>query len=268
MFSKRTTILFYPDVTKFGFVAYRLCRFLRYRITNDPTQQYDVAFKRKDGTRTDPAALNDLPMDVDRIINSRSHDISKNRVDAVQEEVFSYPTAVDPTTHQGEALKKSDENALRDCEIITCPIPEDSVDPDYVYQKLINNETGDDQTLDYRVTIIGNQIPAVVLKYHPLKRKRFVDISGADLATADSVFNDEEQAKILEFARAMGIDFGEFDVLRDVDDDRIYIVDTNNTPYGPTGKLGWFGRRAALKLMAPAFRDLIDRFRLGETETS
>src|SRR3954454_7156229 len=44
------------------------------------------------------------------------------------------------------------------------------------------------------------------------------------------VFTPEEVRQILAFARAMGVDYGEFDILRDRSDGRIYVVDVNKTP--------------------------------------
>ena len=44
----------------------------------------------------------------------------------------------------------------------------------------------------------------------------------------------EEINKIKEFCGRMGLDYGEVDVLLDSGERRIYIVDVNNNPAGPT----------------------------------
>ena len=44
------------------------------------------------------------------------------------------------------------------------------------------------------------------------------------------MLSKDEQAKLLQFCRAIGLDYGELDVLRDNGDGRIYVVDANNTP--------------------------------------
>ena len=50
-----------------------------------------------------------------------------------------------------------------------------------------------------------------------------------DVRLADEVFSRQEQEQISEFCRQIGLDFGCIDVLRDVEDGRIYIVDVNRT---------------------------------------
>ena len=57
---------------------------------------------------------------------------------------------------------------------------------------------------------------------------------------------------MLRFARALGIDYGELDILRDRDDGRIYIVDVNNTPFGPPNHLPWSDSRRAVRRLAHA----------------
>ena len=58
-------------------------------------------------------------------------------------------------------------------------------------------------------------------------------------------------------ARKLGIDYGEFDVLRDKDR-RIYVVDANNTPYGPPNELSEGDCTRALVLLANEFVRLIE----------
>lgn len=48
-----------------------------------------------------------------------------------------------------------------------------------------------------------------------------------------SVFSGIEKEKILAFTEKFGLDYGEVDVLRDNDDGRLYVIDVNNTPFGP-----------------------------------
>jgi hypothetical protein len=71
-----------------------------------------------------------------------------------------------------------------------------------------------------------------------------------------------EQEKIGEFANAMALDFGGLDVLRNRDDGQIYIVDANKTDMGPPSALSGQGKLKAMRGLADAFADLVDR-RLG-----
>jgi len=62
------------------------------------------------------------------------------------------------------------------------------------------------------------------------REARFLTFHSAKLRETDDVLSKDEQAKILQFCRAIGLDYGELDVLRDNGDGRIYVVDANNTP--------------------------------------
>lgn len=42
-----------------------------------------------------------------------------------------------------------------------------------------------------------------------------------------------EAELLLRLCRALGLDYGELDVLRDVEDGKLYVVDVNNTPWAP-----------------------------------
>jgi hypothetical protein len=59
-------------------------------------------------------------------------------------------------------------------------------------------------------------------------------------------------------ARKMGIDYGEFDILRDKDG-RIYVVDVNNTPWGPPNGLPEFESNIALKRLVKSFDRLLEK---------
>jgi hypothetical protein len=62
----------------------------------------------------------------------------------------------------------------------------------------------------------------------------------------------KELEQILYLARKMGVDYGEFDVLRDKDK-RIYVVDVNNTPAGPPNGLPEGEVKAALERLVKSF---------------
>ena len=65
----------------------------------------------------------------------------------------------------------------------------------------------------------------------------------------------DEQAQVIEFAKKMNLDYGEFDVLRDLDDKKIYIVDVNNTPFGPPSNISGSEGKKAISILAKAFRE-------------
>jgi hypothetical protein len=150
----------------------------------------------------------------------------------VHQDVFGYNTFIDPSVYKGQAVVKSDVNALHDGRIIECPVAFNEHD-NKVYQVLIDNSFDEHYVLDYRVPVVMGKIPHVYLKY---KRKevRFTnEVSYSELKITDDYFTLEEQESIRMFASQMGAQFCELDVLRNKTDGRIYVIDVNKTPYGP-----------------------------------
>ena len=54
------------------------------------------------------------------------------------------------------------------------------------------------------------------------------------MADATDVYSPHEIGRIIQFCNKMGLDYGELDIIRDDEEGRIFIVDCNNTPGGPT----------------------------------
>lgn len=255
----KKTVLFYPDTPGPGNVSYQLCALLGHRITRLPKRQYDVVFKRRDITRFDPAALAPLPDDIP-VVNAGSLDISKRTVGQTFREVFGYSLDIDPEQHRGKAVQKSDANAAHDGRIVTLPLTAEERSTDCVYQKAIDNTVDGGLVVDYRVPVHGDRIPLVYLKYRPIEtrfsnRNKFVRLTEPEV-----VFDDEELGLLIQFASEMGIDYGELDVLRDNEDQRIYVIDANNTPSGPPNGLSRLQKWIALQMMRPTFSALLGRF--------
>lgn len=229
----RKKILFYPDGIESNprVIIYQLCLFLGYAITNNPKEQVDICIKWKDATFSpkDQVLLN-LSKRGTPVINIDCEDISKSRVHQVFYSVFGYSADVDPLTHQGNCVVKSDLNSQHYAEVISCP--RSTVIPNVVYCKLINNEIEDGVVLHYRVPIFKHLIPLVYVKRMPLDDRfgGFSDLISVQLVSAEEVFSKVEIHKILSFCHEMNLDYGELDVLRDQDDGQLYIVDANHTP--------------------------------------
>lgn len=190
-------------------------------------------------------------------INARCLNTKKSYVDEVHREVFGYCLAVDPTTFSGAAFAKTDENATHDGQIVQLPIA--NPNPDRCYQILVDNIVDDVLRQDIRTVIVEDEIPVVTLVY----RKQLLDgtIGGresmrTEVRDPEEVFSIEEISKLIRFARAMGLDWGEFDVLRDKPTGRIFVVDVNRavgglpTPWETTD-IGAYWRQ--LELAANAF---------------
>ena len=77
------------------------------------------------------------------------------------------------------------------------------------------------------------------------------------LTTAADCFSPDELAKIKAFCRAMRLDWGGLDILRDAADGRIYIVDVNKTDMGPPLPLPIKEKLFAVKTLGQALRDAL-----------
>ena len=124
-----------------------------------------------------------------------------------------------------------------------------------VYQKLVESLDSDGRILQLRVNIIGGQITFIYGKWRPFGNW----FQGTELTLprpADDFMSADEQALILRFADAMGIQYGELDTLRDRDG-RLYVVDANRTPVLPKG-LPPEKADEAFGMQAAALRGLID----------
>lgn len=162
-------------------------------------------------------------------INGRCTDVSKSRVTEVFEQVFGYSLRIDPETHTGPAVEKSELNGAHDGRIIECPRPRRS---GCVYQRLI--ETGDSGFVeDLRAPCVGGRLVTVFIKRRP-KPQRFANLNTTvRLAAPADLFSLTELNQIEAFARAMELDWGGLDILRDGASGRIYIVDVNKTDMPP-----------------------------------
>ena len=155
----------------------------------------------------------------------------------VFKQVFGYALSVDPTRYVGPMASKNNANGTHDGSIVVGPISEPLVGR--VYEKLIDNSVSDDEFIDYRVCVAGDEIPFVVSHRRALD-KRFDANSlhtNKSKLEEDSVFSQDEQRSIVRFAKAMGLDVGELDVLRDRVSGKIYVVDVNKTPKSPPRNL-------------------------------
>ncbi len=246
------TILFHPDRPDYSQILYKICNSLGLTITSSATTRPDVVVSFEDVTKRQHNAVLTELSDNHFVVNQHCNDISKTKVEEIFRSVFGYGTFVDPRTYQGACVMKSDDNAMHDGTLIECPTT--TTRTDVVFQKLINNTTGD-EVVDIRVPIVGGSIPLIYWKYRDA-RSRFSNRNArAKVGPPDSAFSDRELVLIQQFAKKLGLDFGELDVLRDVDDGQIYIVDVNNTPCGPPNHLGKAESEQAVKLLSASFNE-------------
>jgi len=264
LFLKRKKVLFYPDRPEPLFVIHKIFLALGFHLTTDPSEHCDIAIKWRNTIGTGnpffppEPALEELAHNRPdlRILNMNCNDVSKERVSTVFEEIFGYSLSVDPSTYCGKCVMKSNWNGLHLGKVIECPT---TVRRDgFVYEKLINNEVENGFVKDIRVPIFRKTIPFVYLKYRPVQ-ERLVDrshtLAKTTIAKVSDFLTEEEVGKIRQFCEKIGMDCGEIDVLRDQDEQKIYIVDVNNDPSGPPSPISGVHSNTAIVRLAQAFEE-------------
>jgi GT2 family glycosyltransferase len=183
--------------------------------------------------------------------NLECDDVGKARVDRAFATVFGRTSLVDPLTHRGECVAKSNLNGAHDGVVVRCPLS--AADRGSVYQRLVCNELDDGTVEDLRTPVFGDRIPLVYRKYRPLDSRFDQFETHVSIDDAAAVFSPEEQVQVVAVARALGMDYGELDVLRDRDSGELFVVDANPNPYGPPAALSPREQIAAIERMAEAF---------------
>lgn len=250
----KLTIGFYPSQPKPWYKIWNVTKYLGLRYSED-IRNCDILFYFEDKSysrlQTDYIGLPGK-----RTLNAYAHDIRKDKVARVFEEVFGYGLSIDPRCWRGLAVRKSLENGAHDGRIVVCPLeePENSV----VYQRVVNNSYDGVTVQDIRVPIIGEKIPLVYIKERLIENRFANENSRCFLQRTDDALTEGEQERLLLMARRMGVDFGGFDVLRDRTTGRIYVVDVNKTCMGPPVPLPFFDKVWAIHKLGQAFLELVE----------
>jgi hypothetical protein len=180
-----------------------------------------------------------------------NRDISKILVEKNFNEIFGYSSFINPLEYKGKAVKKNDINAKHDGEIIDCPVQK--IEEGFIYQKLIDNSFSDNLIMDIRVPVIKKTVDFVYLKYRYIDI-RFKNITiKSEIKKTSEIFSSEEIILINEFCKKNHLEYGELDILRDKTDNRIYIIDVNNTPQGPPANTSKKDKKFALNEIAKEF---------------
>ena len=178
------------------------------------------------GTWVAPGDLERLP---DGALNRRCSDISKGAVDAAWAQAAGYSIAVDPQAWHGRLVIKPQANAVRAGRIVDGPLPETRTD--VVYERLVDSRTGD-RIHSTRAMVAAGKVILAYDRYRPYPNwfrgpEETTPVPPGDLYSA------QEQAVLVRFAQAIGLEFGEIDVVRDNESGLIYGIDANRTPVRP-----------------------------------
>jgi hypothetical protein len=178
-------------------------------------------------------------------VNFSCDDLSKVKVGRLNKEVMGYDLDIDPTKFSGRAVCKSNENGTHDGKVIDCPIKPQEIVPNAVYNVLVENSDGL-YTKDLRLTYIRGLLDIFLDKKRPIELRFGPGGYSATLRQVRDEFSTSEIDAIEQFCKNMGADYGELDIMRDTETNRIYIVDFASTPVGPSTALP---RKLQIKLL-------------------
>jgi hypothetical protein len=130
-----------------------------------------------------------------------------------------------------------------------------------VYQELVNNLLSPGLLQETRLTYADGILPSCWLKVIPIQmRFKSTPLTQRLALPTASFFTNEELEKIRGLVIAMGLDYGELDIVRDRDDGRVYVLDVNKTPAGNFVKLPQGELQKFRDAQAEALRQLIHKF--------
>jgi hypothetical protein len=240
-------VWFAPDRPRPWYILWSAMTLSGIRFARTPDSA-DVAFYFEDATQGVPPSAGHLAQ-----LNAACNDISKSRVADVFADIAGYALRLDPQTHHGPAVEKSEANGLHDGRIVACPRqPAEGKS----YQRLVDSSDGT-TAFDYRTTIIA-RVPRFVLVKTKSAANRFsMHNDTVTFRELSDVFSPAELDVITRFAETMALDWAALDILRDAGCGRIYIVDVNKTDTGPAVDLSWRDRGRVMRAISLHFLAMI-----------
>lgn len=241
-------IYFYPEFPHPYSVVYQVFHQLGIQLRKGipNTAQDNLCFWWEDNTFTGRSPNTTF-------INAQCTDISKKYVNLIHKDIFKYSLEVDPTVYSGMIVEKSNTNGIHDGRIIEGPI--EQLADGVVYQKVVRNYSPEspDTVCDIRLAVFNGNPSFGYLKYRPTVGRFSNKNTVVHVIDIISYLTCEEINSICEFCQRIGLDYGEIDVVRDLDDRKIYVLDINKTPLGPPNGLSEKDRRYALQLYKEEF---------------
>lgn len=240
-------VWFAPDRPRPWYLIWAAAAWNGVRIARSP-EEAQASFFFDDATHGHPAAPQHQ-----RAFNYACTDISKSRVAEVFEACFGYPLTLDPEQGVGLAVEKGEANGVHDGRLVWLPTRKR---PGRTYQRLVDN-VEDGMAVDLRTPFVGGKPVVVFIKRRPVE-DRFANHNAAvAMVEPREVFSEDEIARLGVFCRAMGLDWGGLDILRDRPTGRLYVVDVNKTDMGPPIALPFPAKLKAVARMGRALRALI-----------
>lgn len=247
-FKRGPRIWFAPHQPRPWYIIWAASVWAGVRFARSP-EKADAVFYFEDQTVAVPPPPRHL-----RAFNFGCGDVSKSKVAEVMGVVLGYPLALDPRTHQGEAVEKSELNGVHDGRVVQCPC---EPAPGKAYQRVIKTEDASGVALDLRTACIGGRAVVVFVKTKPAGARFSIQNTSVSAQKPEDVFSAFELSEITRFCNAMQLDWGGIDILRERESGRLYVVDVNKTDTGPAVVLSWRDRIFATRLLANALSDMV-----------
>lgn len=242
---------FAPDRPRPWYLIWSVLHAAGASIANS-AEEADIIFFFDDATTSKGV---ELPRGA-RTVNLHCQSIAKSHVADVFEDCFGYSLSVDPASWTGPMVEKSELNAAHDGRIIHGPCePREG----RVYQRVIDNSIPNGLVEDIRCPTIGGEIPIVMLKRRKLSERFLNSNTECVLAETDKILSRAEQQQLAKFTKAMQLDWGSLDVLRDKRDNRLYVVDVNKTDMGPPVAMALNDKIKATKRLAASLLNFLSR---------
>ena len=223
-------LLAYPYVVTKGAKLWHACNKLGVEITNDPNSDFKYAIYWNIKSNSTPDQVISEISHRMKVINIKCGNVLKYRVDEIWNEISGYTIKINPAKFKYKYVRKSQ---LQYCshtgekhDGVICNFNQKR-DPRYVYQRLIDTSLPDGRYRTLRLPIFGDSIPCVIVKD---SKDRFKESHSVVDICYDIFgwFSVEERKWIKKFRKGIGLDYGELDILRDKNTEKIYVIDVNN----------------------------------------
>jgi hypothetical protein len=195
-------IAFLPDSPRPWYLVWAVAACAGARVVRD-AREADIIVHFDDSTISPEPPLPDFGNHPPRLVNFNCRDISKSNVARAFERVSGYGLAIDPATHTGPMVEKSEINAAHDGRVVQGPV---SPQPGRAYQRLIDNEIGGGLVEDLRTVTAGGEPVLVFRKRRPVARRFANHNASCEWAAPADVFSTAEIDLIRRFTRELRLD--------------------------------------------------------------
>ena len=235
-------ILIYPDKLKDHYKVKMILDHLGYPCTYNTGDAYDVVFN------SSQKELHEFDLKTTKtIINGRCNNVLKNNVDSKWEAVTGRGLSVNPMEFKGWCVEKTLKQGTNSGRFVMCPHPPKK---DFGYFKWVDTRDENMMLNDYRMVICGGKVILCLIKRKPQDNPFRFSHTGYIKVNEMHYFSTGEINNIVTFTQAIGLDFGEIDVLRSNFDGEVYVIDVNNL-----AGYGYFRDKEYVKYVSKKFKE-------------